>query len=255
MTGSEPQEAAAQDRGGLIATYTPLVKMIAVKIVQRVPPNVELDDLLSAGTIGLIDAIEKYDRAKSDNFKKYAEIRIKGAILDELRAMDHVSRTVRRQTTSLEDVRRGLQATLERAPTDSEMAEALGVDIDAYHGMRNKLKPISVVGFEDLSRGDAGEQRDVLQLLPDPNAVDPRNVLQIKMLRELVEVQIRELKERERVVVSLYYLEDLNLKEIGKILSVTESRVSQVLKEATERLKRRVRRHFSDDDAETNQLG
>jgi RNA polymerase sigma factor for flagellar operon FliA len=93
-----------------------------------------------------------------------------------------------------------------------------------------------------------------LELLPDPNAVDPRNVLQIKMLRDLVEVQIRALKERERIVVSLYYLEDLNLKEIGKILSVTESRVSQVLKEATERLKRRVRLHFSDDDIEANQL-
>ena len=247
-------EAEPVDRNGLINQYAQLVKIIASKIAYRLPAHIELDDLISSGTIGLIDAIDKFDRAKSDNFKKYAEIRIKGAILDELRSMDHVSRTVRRQSSDLEKTRQEMQMELGRAPSNEELAERLGLKLSDYHQLLNKLKPVFVVSFEDLGRQREDGQRDPMQFIEDPKAVNPQDVLHVKKLRDLVEGYIEGMKERERVVLSLYYYDDLNLKEIGKVLGVTESRVSQVLKEAVKRLRKRIQAHFSGHPDEFPQL-
>ncbi|MGM0574973.1 MAG: FliA/WhiG family RNA polymerase sigma factor [Myxococcota bacterium] len=250
---SEEDQPITQDRQRLITQYAPLVKTIAAKVAQRLPPHIEMDDLISAGTIGLIDAVDKFDRARATNLKKYAEIRIKGAILDELRAMDHVTRTVRRQASRLDQAVREVQADKGRAATAEEVADHLGIELREYHGLVEKLKPIYLVSLEDL--GGAGDDtRDPLQFLEDPRSVDPQVVLHFKKLRDLVAEHIEGLAERQRVVVSLYYYDDLTLKEIGKLLGVTESRISQVLSKATATLKKRIRLHFANERATARQL-
>ncbi len=240
----EPTSAPPEplDREGLLREHMRLVKQVASKIASRLPPNVELDDLIGSGMIGLIDAVDKCDQAKSTNFRKYAEIRIKGAILDELRAMDHVSRTVRRQSTQLNKTVRDLQEELGRKVTAEDVADRLGVDLAGYHQLINKLKPVLVLSFEDLS-DDRG--RDPMQFLADPRAADPQKLLHAKKIRMLVYNQIQGLKERQRLVVEFYYYDGMTLKEIGKILGVSESRISQMLTAATEVLGRRIKLHLS----------
>jgi len=239
-----PDDIAHLSRDELLKEHMRLVKQVAAKIASRLPPNVELDDLIGSGMIGLLDAVDKFDQAKSSNFRKYAEIRIKGAILDELRTMDHVSRTVRRQSSELNQTVQQLQDQLGRKVSDEEVAEHLGIDIGGYHALMNKLKPVLVLGFDDLS-GDSG--RDPMQFLADPNARDPQHLLHAKKLRALVNDTIDGLKERQRLVVRFYYYDGMTLKEIGKIFGVSESRISQMLTQATQVLGRRIRKHLRDE--------
>ncbi len=249
MEETGPQTAPGlqtRDRGTLISEYFPLVRMVASKLARRLPSHVELDDLIGAGTIGLIDAVDKFDRSRAQNFHKYAEIRIKGAILDELRALDHVSRTVRRQASQLDRATQEIEAELGRKATSGEVAGHLGIDMVEYHALAEKLKPVYLVSLSDPGgRGDDGDARDPLQFLKDPNAVDPQAIMHLKILRQLVAETIEGLKDRQRTVVSLYYYDDMTLKEIGKILNVTESRVSQLLSETTKTLQKRIKNHLA----------
>lgn len=228
-----------------------LVKQVASKIAARLPPNVELDDLIGSGMIGLLDAVDKFDQAKSSNFKKYAEIRIKGAILDELRAMDHVSRTVRRQSSQLNQEVRKLQDTLGRKASAEETAEHLGMDLRGYHELMNKLKPVLVVSFDDLTED---KSRDPFQFLADPNARDPQAVLHVKKVRELINSTLDSLKDRQRLVVRFYYYDGMTLKEIGKILGVSESRISQMLTQATNTIGRRLKTQLRSEGLVLSQL-
>jgi RNA polymerase sigma factor for flagellar operon FliA len=232
-------------RDVLIARYAPLAKMVASKIASRLPSSVELDDLISAGVIGLIDAIDKYDVDKSNNFKKYAEIRIRGAILDELRSMDWVSRTVRRQSSKLDGTQRRLRRELGRDATDQEIADELGVDLDQYFKLLHKLQPVLLLSFEDIGSNSEGEKRSFTQYLRDWKAADPSVVVHFRKLRSLVGELVDKLSEKQRIVITLYYFEGLNLKEIGRVLDVTESRVSQLHAQAVKNLKAKARRHFT----------
>ena len=227
------------ERHSLIKQHLPLVKMVAAGVARRMPSHVTMDDLIGAGTIGLIDAVDKFDRSRAQSFKKYAEIRIKGAILDELRAMDHVSRNVRRQASELDKVTREMVAERGRTVTPEEIANELGLDLEQYHAHLEKLKPVFLVSFQDLTGGD--DERDGLQVLEDPNSADPQQLLHMKRLHELVASAIEELADKARTVISLYYYDDMTLKEIGRILDVTESRVSQLLSQATKTIQKRVR--------------
>ncbi|MDP6943539.1 MAG: FliA/WhiG family RNA polymerase sigma factor [Myxococcota bacterium] len=227
------------DRHSLIRQYIPLVKSVASGMARRLPAHVSKDDLIGAGTIGLIDAVDKFDRSRAQSFRKYAEIRIKGAILDELRAMDHVSRSVRRQATELDRITRDLVAVRGQDVTAEEVASELGLELEEYHAHLEKLKPVFLVSLQDLTGGD--DERDGLQVLEDPNAADPQEQLHLKRLHELVASAIEELADKPRTVVALYYYDDMTLKEIGKILGVTESRISQLLSQATKTLQKRVR--------------
>ena len=213
--------------------------MVASGVARRMPSHVSMDDLIGAGTIGLIDAVDKFDRSRAQSFKKYAEIRIKGAILDELRAMDHVSRNVRRQANALDKLTRDMVAEHGRNVSAEEVAGELGLDLEEYHAHLEKLKPVFLVSFQDLTGGD--DERDGLQVLEDPNSADPQQLLHLKRLHELVAKAIEELTDKSRSVVSLYYYDDMTLKEIGRVLDVTESRVSQLLSQATKSLQKRVR--------------
>lgn len=238
----ESDDFSCYSRTELVERYADLVKMVATKIAYRLPPSVELDDLISAGIIGLLDAIDKYDPSKSNNFKRYAEIRIRGAILDELRSLDWVSRSVRRQSSRLESMNKKMAQELGRDPTEEEMAANMGIDLRSYHVLLNKLKPILVVSFEDLGLTQESDRRSFEEFLRDPRAVDPYTQAYFTKLRDLLAEIINQLPEKQKIVISLYYFEEMNLKEIGKVLSVTESRVSQLHSAACRNLKTKLRR-------------
>ena len=239
------EDIRALPRNTIIEEYLPLAKMVAAKIAARLPSSVERNDLISAGVIGLIDAIDKYDPVKSNNFRKYAEIRIRGAILDELRSMDWVSRTVRRQSAKLDGTQRRLRRELGREATEEEMAKELGVPLEEYHRLLHKLQPVLLLSFDDLGVNDEGERRSLTQYLRDPKAIDPGVAVHFRKLREVVAEQVENLPEKQRVVITLYYFDNMNLKEIGKVLDVTESRVSQLHAQAVKTLKAKIRRHFT----------
>ena len=239
------QDITGLPRDEIIRQYAKVATSVAYKLIKRLPASVELDDLVSAGILGLIDAIDKYDPEKSDNFKKYAEIRIRGAMLDELRSMDWVSRTIRRQSSQLEGTRRQLRCELGRDATDREMADELGVDLEQYFALIHKLQPVLLISFENLKPGSDGEQRSFSQFLKDPKALDPSEVAYFRQLRTLLGELVEQLPEKQRVVVTLYYFDHVNLKDIGKVLEVTESRVSQLHSQAVTTLKSKVKRHFN----------
>ena len=240
------------DRHSLIRQNLGLVKSVAAGVARRLPAHVTMDDLIGAGTIGLIDAVDKFDRSRAQSFKKYAEIRVKGAILDELRAMDHVSRSVRRQASELDKVTRDLVAVKGTEVTQEDVAKELGLELDEYHAHLEKLKPVFLVSLQDLTGGD--DERDGLQVLEDPEAADPQELLHLKRLHQLVARAIGELGDKPQTVVSLYYFDDMTLKEIGKILGVTESRVSQLLSQAIKALQKRVRFILSQELTSANPL-
>lgn len=232
----QPQERGTSDRNVVVEQYAYLINKVAYKMIARLPANVELDDLKSAGVIGLIDAAEKYDPEKSSNFKSYAEIRIRGAMVDELRSLDWVPRSVRQKSATIDKCARRLTGRLGRPATDVEIASGLDLSLDEFHVMARKARAVSVVSYEDL--GASGEdRRDFLDCVADPHAADPEESSQQNSRRSLMLRSIQQLSERQRVVLSLYYFEDLNLKEIGSILGVTESRISQIHSKAVAQLR------------------
>ncbi len=201
------------DRNTVIERYAYLVNKVAYRLLARLPANIELDDLKSAGVIGLIDAAEKFDASKS-NFRSYAEIRIRGAILDELRALDWVPRTVRQSKTNIERARRAVTARLGRPATDDELADELGLTPDEF-----------VV-----------EDRAFLETVADPQAEDPETTREENERRVVLLDAMQQLDERSRLVVGLYYFEDMSLRDIGSILGVTASRISQIHSKAVREL-------------------
>lgn len=238
----EQESIRSMTPGQLVEKYAPLVRLVAKKISYRLPPNVELDDLISVGVIGLLDAIEKFDAEKCPSFKRYAEIRIRGAILDELRSLDWVSRSVRRKSSELEGVRKDLRNEKGRDPTEEEVAGRLGVGMDDYHELLYKLKPVLMVSVEDLGpRGDEGK-RNFEDFLKDPRAVDPFAQAYFSNMKAALTEIIDSLPEKQRIVISLYYFEQMSLKEIGKVLGVTESRVSQLNSAACKSLQSKLKR-------------
>ncbi len=225
------------DRNRVVEQYAYLINKVAYKLIARLPANVEMDDLKSAGVIGLIDAAEKYDPEKSSNFKSYAEIRIRGAMVDELRALDWVPRSVRKKGSNINAVSRDLAGRLGRVPTELEVAKELDLSIEEYRAYLEKSRAVSVVSYEDLGKNQGADRRDFLDSVADPQAMDPETHSEGVDQRDLMLEAIQQLGERQRVVLSLYYFEDLNLKEIGNILGVTESRISQIHSKSVRQLK------------------
>ncbi len=223
------------DRKAMILEYYPLVKSVAYRLVGRFPANVEVDDLINVGTLGLIDAIERYTPERQDSFRAYAELRIRGAIIDELRQLDWVPRSVRRRGQQLEKAQRQLEANLGRTPTQAEVADHLGMSLDDYQQKVNRTAPVSVVSLEDLGVQEEN-RRDILQVLKG-DAADPETLFEAQEVTGKLALAIEQLPERDRTVISLYYYEDLTLKEVGNILGVTESRVSQIHSRAIARLR------------------
>lgn len=232
----EDLDTAARDE--LILYYSPLVKYVAGRVGSSLPQMVETSDLISYGIFGLIDAIEKFDLDRSIKFETYAIARIRGAIIDELRAMDWVPRSVRTKAKEIERTYAAMENELKRAPSDAEVSERMGIALGEYHGILSKLAYTSVVSFEELWTGfDRDDAQDPLSSIPDHNAEDPLQVLESTEVKQILAGAIERLPEREKTVVALYYYEGLTLKEIGQVLGVTESRVSQMHTKAVLRLR------------------
>ncbi|MCB9025967.1 MAG: FliA/WhiG family RNA polymerase sigma factor [Bdellovibrionaceae bacterium] len=241
----EPNKLTPAQKDKLIMEYAPLIKFIAQKIAIRLPSNIELDDLISSGVIGLMDAIEKYDPTRDNKFKTYAEFRIRGSILDELRAQDWVPRSVRDKAKMLDRTLIQLEAELGRNATDEEIAEKLEMSIEEFYNLVNQVKPVSVLSIDEQATFSSVDKQSILNLLEGCKFNNPFNELNLKTVKDIVTQSIEDLPERQRLVLSLYYYEDLNLKEIGRILRVTESRVSQLHAQAISRLRAKLSTHFN----------
>ena len=228
----------------IIVEYAPLVRFIAQKIASRLPANIELDDLISCGVIGLMDAIEKFDPSRDNKFKTYAEFRIRGSILDELRSQDWVPRSVREKTKQLEKTYAKLERDLGRPATDEEMCAELDCNMDEFHKMLNKSKSVSLLNIDDSTSFSRGDKKLMMGLLEHRRSSNPFSAVNYKRAQSIIRDGIKSLPEKQRLVLSLYYFEDLNLKEIGQVLDVTESRVSQLHTQAIMKLKAKLKNDF-----------
>ena len=233
-------------RDQLIMDYAPLIRFVAQRISARLPSNIETDDLISAGVIGLMDAIEKYDPGRDNKFKTYAEFRIRGAILDELRSQDWVPRSVRDKAKRIEKTYAALEQKLGRAVTDSEISDQMGMALEEYYDMVAKVKAVSLLSVDDITASSQHDKKTLLDTIESGNGKTPFSQLDSKNIRTLLMHTIEDLPEKQRLVLSLYYYEELNLKEIGRILNVTESRVSQLHTQAIERLRSKIKEEISE---------
>jgi RNA polymerase sigma factor FliA len=233
----ERAEQSARER--LILHYAPLVKYVVGRLAAGLPHTVERADLVSYGMFGLMDALDKFDRTREVKFETYAIPRIKGAIIDELRAMDWVPRSIRFKAREVEKAYSGLESKLRRAPTDGEVAGHLGISLSELHEVVNQISFVSVMALDELvSTGDErGEKRSLLDTLADAASSDPAAELEGQEMRGMLAAAINSLTEREKIVVTLYYFEGLTLAEIGEILGVTESRVCQIHTKAVGQLR------------------
>lgn len=229
-------------RETLILNYSPLVKYVAGRLSSNLPQTVDTSDLISYGVFGLIDAIEKFDLERGIKFETYAIARIKGAIIDELRAMDWVPRSVRARSREIEQAYIALENRLKRVPSDAEVAREMGIALHELQEILTKLSYTSVVSFEELWSGnqDKDDRGNVFGSIKDETAEDPVQMFESVELKEILARAIDRLPEREKIVIALYYYEGLTLKEIGAVLGVTESRVSQLHTKAVLRLRARL---------------
>lgn len=239
---AEEIEITAENREEVIIRYSPMIKYVANRIAMRLPPHIEVDDLISVGVLGLMDAISKYDSSRGAKFKTYAEFRVRGAILDELRAMDWVPRSIRQKASSVDKVVQSLQVKLSRSPEDEEVAKEMGVSLEQFHATLNETKSIPVFSLDDLGIAkDSGEQQSLLDCLAGKADADPQTQIRLIELKEIIAKAIDTLPEKERLMVSLYYYEELTMKEIGAVLEITESRVSQIHSKAVYRLRTKLK--------------
>ncbi len=223
----------------IVLEHTPLIRYIVNRIAVRLPSHIDLDDLHNTGVIGLMDAIEKYDPEKNCKFKTYAEFRIKGAILDQLRSLDWVPRSVRQKSRRLERAFGEVEQRLGRSASEDEVADSLGLQIEKFHELMNQVRGISLVNLEEIrgTNSDGDRTGTFADIVEDVHSENPFASLKLSEMKQLIAGTIATLPEKERLVISLYYYEDLNMKEIGGILGITESRVCQIHTKAAIRLR------------------
>ncbi len=231
---------AARER--LVVAYSPLVKYVAGRMASGLPAHVEESDLISYGLIGLLNAIERFDLERAIKFETYAITRIKGAIIDELRSQDWVPRSVRARAREIERANQKLEHRLMRAPTDEEMAAELEMGVGEFQEAILQISNSTIAALDELwtVSDSSGDQVSLLDTLADEHAPDPSTALDSADLRDRTADAIARLPEREKLVIALYYYESLTLREIGEVLGVTESRVSQLHTKAVLRLRSRL---------------
>ncbi|MDP8968340.1 MAG: RNA polymerase sigma factor WhiG [Actinomycetota bacterium] len=229
-------------RERLVVAYSPLVKYVAGRMASGLPAHVDEADLISYGLGGLISAIERFELEREIKFETYAITRIKGAIIDELRSLDWVPRSVRARARAIERANTKLEHKLQRAPTDDEMARELEMSVSDFQDALLQISNSTIAALDELwTVSDAsGDQVSLLDTLQDPDAPDPAAVIDATDLKDRIADAIARLPEREKLVVALYYYENLTLREIGEVLGVTESRVSQLHTKAVLRLRGRM---------------
>lgn len=222
----------------LIEKYSPLVKYVAGKVAIGMPQNVEYDDLVAYGTFGLLDAIEKFDPARKIKFKTYAMTRIRGSIFDELRSIDWIPRSIRQKAKELEQIVSELENKLGRTVEDEEIAKHLGINITELQELYSKISGTSLVSLNDIwYLGDDNDEVSFMETIESPKNLNPDDIIEREETKTIIIDAIKKLPDKEKKVIVLYYYEDLTLKEIGEVLEVTESRISQLHTKAIMRLR------------------
>lgn len=227
-------------RDWLIAEYLPYVKKIVYRFSRHLPPSVDVDDLINVGVIGLMQAFESFNPEMDNKFITYAVFRIKGAILSELRSRDFLSRKNRKKIRELDNAYLNLERKLGREVDDDELAEEIGIELDQLYEIKN-LSNIAFISFDEFGYSSTKLREDDTRYSPDGNSGDALTILQLKELKSALVNAIKRLPEKEALVISLYYMDELTMKEIGGVLDISESRVSQIHSRAIERLKRRLK--------------
>jgi RNA polymerase sigma factor FliA len=230
-------DTAARER--LVVAYSPMVKFVAGRLGAGLPSHVDDADLISYGLMGLIGAIERFEPERGIKFETFAMTRIRGSIIDELRSLDWVPRSVRARAREIETAQTRLEHELQRAPTEEELADKLGLTEDELQASLLEIANSSVYALDELwaISDSSGDQVSLLDTISDPTAADPQEALDTSEVKDRLAEAIESLPEREQLVVALYYYENLTLREIGEVLGVTESRVSQLHTKAVMRLK------------------
>lgn len=242
----EDQEISTQTRNEIVVKYMPMIKCIARKISARLPSHIDFDDLVSNGAIGLMDAIGKYDSSRENKFRTYAEFRIRGSILDALRSDDWIPRSIRDKAKKINKAVKSLELKLGRDPEEREVADHMNISLEEFQNMTNETRPVNVLSIDEISFFNKIDKESSLKILETKESLTSE--INSKSIRRLIQKAIGELPERQRMVLSLYYYEGFNLKKIGEILKVTESRVSQLHAQAVRRLKIKLSSRVTNQD-------
>jgi RNA polymerase sigma factor for flagellar operon FliA len=231
------------DRNAMIRQYQPLVRRLAHHMMAKLPANVQVDDLIQVGLIGLSDALSRYEAGQGAQFETFATQRIRGAMLDELRENDWMSRGSRKSQKDIEQALHRLEHRLGRAPLESEIATEMGMSLSDYQSLLGKVRGTQLVYLEDMGRGGGDDDDSFLDRHVADSDADPLNLLGDHRLREALVAAIKLLPEREQLIMSMYYEQDMNLKEIALVMNVTESRVCQLHSQSIARLRAKMRAH------------
>jgi len=223
----------------LIAEFAPKIRIMANRLASRLPPHLDVDDIINVGVIGLMDAMTKYDPERETLFKTYAEFRIRGAMLDEIRAMDWVPRSIREKAAKLRSTYQELEQRHGRPASEEEVAAALGVELEGLHKILQQVSHTAVLSLDDLGV-DADREVNILECIAHEGTADPLSNLIQQDMWDLLGEAIEQLPEKERMVITLYYYEELTMREIGGVLGITESRVSQLHSQAILRVKGKI---------------
>lgn len=247
IRGTCAQKADPVWKEQMILQYAPLIKYIASRLALRLPSHVSLEDLISSGIVGLIDAIHKFDPGKNINFKTYAEFRIKGAMLDELRSLDWIPRSVRKKTHLIENAYAQLEKRLGRPAEAEEVANLMGLELEQFYQLMNETKSVSLVALEGDRNPLGGNfgylEQELKEILQDESLRDSFMAVHCSELQQIMTKAIEALPDKEKLLISLYYYEELTMKEIGQIMGYTESRISQLHTQAMYRLRHRLREY------------
>lgn len=236
------ENGSKQAKDKLLAEYAPLVKYTAQRVALNLPKSVELGDLIGAGVFGLIKAVETFEPELGFKFETFAGHKIRGAILDELRAMDWVPRSVRQKSRQVQGAYAALEQKLGRVPYDDEVATELGLSLSEFEDLLSEVAPTTIVSLEEKlpDRGAESKSLTVIDTIEDPSGANPLKELGYQEVKRILKETITELPEKEKLVVALYHYEELTLKEIGQVLGITESRVSQIHSKAMLKLRGRL---------------
>ena len=230
-------------RDFLVEKYSPLVKYVAGKVAIGMPQNVEFDDLVSYGSFGLLDAIEKFDPDRDIKFKTYAMTRIRGAIFDELRSIDWIPRSIRQKAKQVEETIATLENKLGHTVDDEDIAKEMNLSLDELHSLLTKISGTSMISLNDIwYLGDDNDEVSFMETLESPQNLNPDTLIEKEEIKAVIVEAIKQLPDKEKKVIVLYYYEDLTLKEIGEVLEVTESRISQLHTKAIMRLRGKLMR-------------
>ena len=239
------RELSVEEKTELIERYASLVKITAYRLIGRLPASHLVEDLISCGTIGLLEAIESFDPALMIKFETFAKFRIRGAMIDEMRQRDWIPRSVRSRIREMDNLHRKLSAELSKVPDDHDMAKALEMNLEEYYDFILHLQPAGMISYDDISGGDVVE-RNILDYLEDKSSPHPDFEIQLKELKKRIIEALEQLDQDEQVIMSLYYYEGLTLREIAEVLQLTESRVSQVHSKALLKLHWRLDKYKND---------